>query len=69
MVATTVLLSLGAHRRKLTNQPTNHQTAVRMTEFMAIDLAMVEVNGGKVVWDYFLDAQDADGSIPMGGLL
>ena len=45
----------------------DHQTAVRMTEFMAVDLAMVEVNGGKVVWDYFLDAQDADAEHTDGG--
>ena len=27
---------------------------------MAIDLAMLEVNNGKVVWEYFTDVQDSD---------
>jgi len=31
----------------------DQQTAIRMTEFMAIELAFEEVNLGKVVWEYF----------------
>ena len=32
----------------------DHQTGIRMTEFMAIDLAMLEVQDGDVVWKYFV---------------
>ena len=31
----------------------NYQTAKRMTEFMVLDFGMHEVDGGKVVWEYF----------------
>ena len=48
----------------------DHQTAIRMTEFMAIDLAIEEVNLGKVVWEYFdidtesvADVTDGDASL------
>ena len=30
------------------------QTGIRMTEFMAIDLAMLEVEDGNVVWEHFV---------------
>ena len=35
----------------------DHQTGIRMTEFMAIDLAMLEVEDGDVVWEYFVRQQ------------
>ena len=40
----------------------NYQTAKRMTEFMVLDLAINEVNGGKVVWEYFQAQPDSDDS-------
>ena len=38
----------------------DHQTAKRMTEFMIIELAMVEVKGGKMVWEYFSQVREED---------
>ena len=32
----------------------DYQTGIRMTKFMAIDLAMLEVEDGDVVWEYFV---------------
>lgn len=43
------------------------QTATRMTEFMAIDLAELEVDEGDVVWGYFVREPQHDGK--NGGLL
>ena len=50
----------------------NYQTAKRMTEFMVLDLAMHEVNGGKVVWEYFqaeLDSDDSWADSSVGSLI
>ena len=40
----------------------NYQTAKRMTGFMVLDFTMHEVDGGKVVWEYFKAQLDSDDS-------
>ena len=48
----------------------DYQTAVRMTEFLVIDCAMLELNGQRV-WDYFSYDEDTDSGFgqPIGDQL